>query len=193
MNSLPATEAETLSAKIKTAVQELGFDLVGISPVQLPPHGESFARWLRDGHPLRVAVTRHDRRACLRLHDAVDRDRAVAALLELTLHGADGFRVGFVLRTGRHRDSLGRVRLEACDPHGPLLAGRRSRPTGRPRSLLRFRALARAVRGSAPARARHDRLTHGGGLRLQEQRIERHTCSQQEETAESRTSLPWRH
>lgn len=40
---------ETLSPKIKQAAQQLGFDLVGISPVRLPPHGESFARWLRDG------------------------------------------------------------------------------------------------------------------------------------------------
>jgi epoxyqueuosine reductase len=47
----PAADAvpETLSAKIKEAAQQLGFDLVGISPVRLPPHGESFARWLRDG------------------------------------------------------------------------------------------------------------------------------------------------
>jgi len=49
MNSRPETVSGTLSAKIKTAAQELGFDLVGISPVKLPPHGESFARWLRDG------------------------------------------------------------------------------------------------------------------------------------------------
>ncbi len=49
MNSPPEIAPETLSAKIKTAAQRLGFDLVGISPVQLPPHGESFARWLRDG------------------------------------------------------------------------------------------------------------------------------------------------
>lgn len=40
---------ETLSARIKTAAQQLGFDLVGISPVRLPPHGESFGAWLRDG------------------------------------------------------------------------------------------------------------------------------------------------
>jgi len=40
---------ETLSAKIKAAAQQLGFDLAGISPVRLPPHGESFAAWLRDG------------------------------------------------------------------------------------------------------------------------------------------------
>jgi epoxyqueuosine reductase len=43
------TLRENLSVKIKGAAQQLGFDLVGISPVQLPPHGESFARWLRDG------------------------------------------------------------------------------------------------------------------------------------------------
>ena len=49
MNSLPGSESETRSAKIKSAAQELGFELVGISPVKLPPHGESFARWLRDG------------------------------------------------------------------------------------------------------------------------------------------------
>jgi epoxyqueuosine reductase len=49
MKSAPDAVPETLSAKIKAAAQQLGFDLVGISPVQLPPHGESFARWLRDG------------------------------------------------------------------------------------------------------------------------------------------------
>ena len=43
------TARATLSANIKAAAQELGFALAGISPVQLPPHGESFARWLRDG------------------------------------------------------------------------------------------------------------------------------------------------
>jgi len=46
-SSYPAREV--LSARIKDAAHESGFDLVGISPVQLPPHGESFARWLRDG------------------------------------------------------------------------------------------------------------------------------------------------
>ena len=40
---------QNLSAKIKDAAQQAGFALVGISPVKLPPHGESFARWLRDG------------------------------------------------------------------------------------------------------------------------------------------------
>ena len=49
MKSAPDALPETLSAKIKEAAQQLGFDLVGISPVQLPPHGESFARWLRGG------------------------------------------------------------------------------------------------------------------------------------------------
>ena len=49
MNSSPDTARATLSADIKAAAQELGFALAGISPVQLPPHGESFARWLRDG------------------------------------------------------------------------------------------------------------------------------------------------
>ena len=49
MKSAPDATSDTLSAKIKHAAQQLGFDLVGISPVQLPPHGESFARWLRDG------------------------------------------------------------------------------------------------------------------------------------------------
>ncbi len=49
MSSPSATEAESLAAQIKSAAQELGFELVGISPVKLPPHGESFARWLRDG------------------------------------------------------------------------------------------------------------------------------------------------
>jgi epoxyqueuosine reductase len=49
MDSPGSTETDSLSARIKSAAQELGFELVGISPVKLPPHGESFARWLRDG------------------------------------------------------------------------------------------------------------------------------------------------
>jgi epoxyqueuosine reductase len=36
-----------LSEKIKEAAQQLGFALVGISPVISPPHEESFARWRR--------------------------------------------------------------------------------------------------------------------------------------------------
>jgi epoxyqueuosine reductase len=35
------------SGRIKSEAQRLGFELVGISPVRLPPHEESFARWLR--------------------------------------------------------------------------------------------------------------------------------------------------
>ncbi len=42
-------ELDSLSAKIKEEAQRLGFDLVGISPVELPPHEESFAKWLRKG------------------------------------------------------------------------------------------------------------------------------------------------
>ncbi len=40
----------TLTQRIKTQGTALGFDLVGISPVQAPPHGESFAEWLRRGY-----------------------------------------------------------------------------------------------------------------------------------------------
>ena len=36
-----------LSQRIKNEGQRLGFELVGISPVRVPPHEESFARWLR--------------------------------------------------------------------------------------------------------------------------------------------------
>lgn len=38
-----------LSARIKDLAQELGFELVGISPVGLPLHEDWFARWLRKG------------------------------------------------------------------------------------------------------------------------------------------------
>jgi len=40
---------DNLSARIKEEAQSLGFALVGISAVKLPPHEESFARWLRHG------------------------------------------------------------------------------------------------------------------------------------------------
>jgi epoxyqueuosine reductase len=36
-----------LSQRIKNEGQRLGFELVGISPVRVPPHEESFAEWLR--------------------------------------------------------------------------------------------------------------------------------------------------
>jgi len=42
-------EQRALSLRIKAEAQRLGFDLVGISPVQAPPHGASFADWLRQG------------------------------------------------------------------------------------------------------------------------------------------------
>ena len=39
-----------LTQGIKAQGTALGFDLVGISPVQTPAHGESFAHWLRRGY-----------------------------------------------------------------------------------------------------------------------------------------------
>jgi epoxyqueuosine reductase len=45
---LPRVET-ALSSQIKEAAQRLGFDLVGISPVRLAPHEQSFAQWLREG------------------------------------------------------------------------------------------------------------------------------------------------
>ena len=38
-----------LSRRVKELAREVGFDLVGISPVIEPPHGASFAEWLRRG------------------------------------------------------------------------------------------------------------------------------------------------
>jgi epoxyqueuosine reductase len=43
------TGPAVLSAQIKEEAQRLGFALVGISPVKIPPHEESFAQWLRKG------------------------------------------------------------------------------------------------------------------------------------------------
>jgi epoxyqueuosine reductase len=43
------SNAADLSQRIKAEAQRLGFSLVGISAVKLPPHEQSFARWLRDG------------------------------------------------------------------------------------------------------------------------------------------------
>ncbi len=42
-------ELVSLTSQIKEEAQRLGFALVGISPVELPPHEESFAQWLRKG------------------------------------------------------------------------------------------------------------------------------------------------
>lgn len=49
MSSDLTRDQAALSLRIKEAGQRLGFDLVGISRVTLPPHGESFAEWLRRG------------------------------------------------------------------------------------------------------------------------------------------------
>jgi epoxyqueuosine reductase len=43
----PEPNLPELSQRIKNEAQRLGFELVGISPVRLPPHEESFAEWLR--------------------------------------------------------------------------------------------------------------------------------------------------
>jgi epoxyqueuosine reductase len=42
-------DSAALSRRIKEEAQRLGFALVGISPVKIPPHEESFAQWLRKG------------------------------------------------------------------------------------------------------------------------------------------------
>jgi epoxyqueuosine reductase len=44
-----AHNENALSLQVKEEAQRLGFELVGISPVKLPPHEESFAEWLRQG------------------------------------------------------------------------------------------------------------------------------------------------
>lgn len=49
MDVQKATSAAALSAKIKEEAQRVGFELVGISPVAVPAHEESFAKWLRKG------------------------------------------------------------------------------------------------------------------------------------------------
>jgi len=53
MQGQPSDEAAmaraTLTRSIKAEGSALGFDLVGVSAVQGPPHAESFAEWLRRG------------------------------------------------------------------------------------------------------------------------------------------------
>ena len=49
MSSIIAPNENALSLRVKEEAQRLGFELVGISPVKLPPHEESFAEWLRRG------------------------------------------------------------------------------------------------------------------------------------------------
>jgi len=46
---MSVSENAALSARIKAEAQRLGFELVGISPAQVPPHEQSFADWLRLG------------------------------------------------------------------------------------------------------------------------------------------------
>jgi epoxyqueuosine reductase len=49
MSSIPSAGAAKLSQLVKSEAQRLGFELVGVSPVKMPPHEESFAQWLRRG------------------------------------------------------------------------------------------------------------------------------------------------
>ena len=44
---MTAKARQRLSLRIKAEAQRLGFELVGVSPVKIPPHEESFAEWLR--------------------------------------------------------------------------------------------------------------------------------------------------
>ena len=46
----PREHTRMLTLRIKAWGTALGFDLVGISPVQAPAHSESFADWLRQGY-----------------------------------------------------------------------------------------------------------------------------------------------
>ena len=47
MSSEAESSLAERSQRIKNEAQRLGFELVGISPVQVPPHEEAFAQWLR--------------------------------------------------------------------------------------------------------------------------------------------------
>jgi epoxyqueuosine reductase len=44
-----ADNAKSLSLQVKKAAQQLGFELVGVSPLKVPLHEQSFAEWLRQG------------------------------------------------------------------------------------------------------------------------------------------------
>ncbi len=59
---------ERLSRRVKDLAREAGFDLVGISPIVPPPHGESFSEWLRRGFAGEMAYM--ERGAQKRLHPA---------------------------------------------------------------------------------------------------------------------------
>ncbi|MFQ5847622.1 MAG: tRNA epoxyqueuosine(34) reductase QueG [Candidatus Methylomirabilales bacterium] len=59
-------ERQRLSRRVKELARQVGFDLVGISPVVPPPHGESFAEYLRRGFAGEMAYL--ERGAERRLH-----------------------------------------------------------------------------------------------------------------------------
>jgi epoxyqueuosine reductase len=59
-------ERARLSRRVKELARQAGFDLVGISAVVPPPHGESFAEWLRRGFGGEMAYM--ERGAQARLH-----------------------------------------------------------------------------------------------------------------------------
>ena len=58
MNSETSRPDALLSEQIKEEAQRLGFEIVGISPVKLPPHEQSFAEWLREGFAGELAYLR---------------------------------------------------------------------------------------------------------------------------------------
>jgi epoxyqueuosine reductase len=57
---------DSLKSKIAERAVALGFDLVGVSRVEPPPHGEALADWLRRGHQGEMAYL--SRTAAQRLH-----------------------------------------------------------------------------------------------------------------------------
>ena len=69
MNLTPARSDATVSSQIKDEARLLGFELVGISAVKMPPHEQSFAEWLRRGfageldYMKRTELLRRDPRA----------------------------------------------------------------------------------------------------------------------------------
>ena len=69
MNLTPARSDASLSSQIKDEARLLGFELVGLSAVKMPPHEQSFAEWLRRGfageldYMKRTELLRRDPRA----------------------------------------------------------------------------------------------------------------------------------
>ena len=80
MNANSTVDGEKFSAQIKQEAQRLGFDLAGISPVKLPPHEKSFAKWLREGFAGELAYM--DRTEMLRRdpHELVPWARSVISV-----------------------------------------------------------------------------------------------------------------